>query len=234
MTAQFFGDTRRRLPTEAYDLAIRLGATPGLERTRVHLTQVGRMRQDAASKWMAFRADQTIATRTCAFDWHARSGPAGLVRIRDSLAGAEGHLRVTVLGVPIARMPASVALTRGQLMRYLAEIPWAPDAILLNRALDWRVLGADRLVVGAGPAEARVEVELTLDREGRVSEAYAPDRPRAVHGGTRPTPWRGRFSNYGLHDGMLLPFQGAVEWIVDGVEEVAWEGRLGNWHALTA
>lgn len=232
MTARFLGDARQRLPPAVYDLAVRLGATLRLERTGVHLTQVGRMRQNAASKWMAFRADQEIKTRTCAFDWRARTAPAGLVRIRDSLTSAKGRLGVTVLGLRIAGVSASPALTRGQLMRYLAELPWAPDAILLNRDLSWRIIGPDRLAVRAGDADTQVEVELTLNGDGLVSEAYAPDRPRAIGRRTQETPWRGRFSRYALHEGVMLPFHGAIEWIVDGVEEVVWEGRLANWRAV--
>lgn len=81
-------------------------------------------------------------------------------------------------------------------MRYLAELAWAPYAILRNPQLRWRTESTNTLVVGAGSAEAEAQVWLTLDNEGRIQNAYAPDRPRAIKGGAFAlTPWRGTFSD---------------------------------------
>ena len=50
--------------------------------------------------------------------------------------GGEGRFDIVALGfIPIARAKHTPALVRGELMRYLAEIPWAPDAILCNSAV---------------------------------------------------------------------------------------------------
>jgi len=37
--------------------------------------------------------------------------------------------------IPVARAERSSALMRGELMRYLAELAWAPDAFLFNTTL---------------------------------------------------------------------------------------------------
>jgi len=62
-------------------------------------------------------------------------------------------------------------------MRYLAELPLAPDAILHNAELHWREAGPDKLAVSAGSGETVSEVVLSLDSEGRVGGAFAPDWP---------------------------------------------------------
>ena len=219
-----------RLPAAVYDLALRLGANPEMNRTTVNLTQTGRMKPGGAAQWMSFSAKQTIATRKCAFEWLARAGPLGMVSVCDALNDGEGRLDVLGLGiVPISRAEHSSALMRGELMRYLAELAWAPDAILLNTELRWREDGPDKLAVSAGARETAAEVILSLDSEGRIVGAFAPDRPRSAKAPYLPAPWRGRFSDYRRHNGMWLPFAGEVGWEIDGVEETYWQGRIEHW-----
>ena len=133
--------------------------------------------------------------------------------------------------IPVARAERSSALMRGELMRYLAELAWAPDAILFNTTLRWREDGPDRLSVSAGAGKTAAEVTLSLDSEGRIAGAFAPDRPRSATAPILPTLWRGRFSNYRLHANMWLPFAGEVAWEIDGKETVYWQGRIEGWKA---
>lgn len=158
----------------------------------MRIGQTGRMRQKAAGSWGAFKARQTIALDRCAFDWIARTGPAGLVSVRDALVDGVGHLHVRALGfITLARAESSAQPIRSELMRYLAELAWAPDAILRNVGLRWRDDGSDRLVVGAGSGETAAEVTLTLDGEGRIAGTFAPNRGALIDGVIIPTPWRG-------------------------------------------
>ena len=191
---------------------------------------MGRIRQDAASRWMALRAAQSIQTRRCSFNWHARFGPVGLMSVRDSLDDAGGSLEVHALGfIRIARISHSEDLTRGELIRYLAEIAWAPQAILDNPALRWRQDGPDRLIVSAGSGASLAEVSLRLDNDGRIAEAFAADRPRASGRTFAATPWRGSYSDYRLHDGFWLPFRGTAGWSVGGTEFTYAELNLTQW-----
>ena len=138
-----------------------------------------------------------------------------------------------VLGIiPLARAEHSSALMRGELMRYLAELAWAPDAILLNTALRWREVGPDRLAVSAGAGEIAAEVMLNLDTEGRIAGGFAPDRPRSATAPFLPTPWRGRFSDYRWHNDRWLPFAGEVGWEIDGKEDVYWQAQIKSWEAF--
>lgn len=224
-----------RLPAAVHDLALRLGADPQTGSREVRLRQSGRMKTklDAAS-WMPFTATQTTSIRTCTFDWLAHAGPLGMISARDALeAGEEGKLDVTALGfIPIARAKHTPALVRGELMRYLAELPWAPDAILHNTELRWRADGPGRLAVSAGAGETASEVVLSLDSEGRIAGAFAPDRPRSVTAPLLPTPWRGRFSDYRRHEGRWIPFAGEVAWEIEGTEIVYWQGRIEHWEII--
>ena len=225
---------RARLPAAVYDLALRLGANPRLSSTSVRLRQSGRMRQIGDARWMAFRAKPDISTLRCAFDWRARAGPAGLITARDALTEEGGRFDVRALGIfPIVRADHTPALQRGQLMRYIAELPWAPDAILHNTELRWLEDGPDTLAVSAGAGETASEVVLSLDSQGRIADAFVPDRPRSAQAPFLPTPWRGRFTDYRRHNDMWIPFAGEVGWQIDGKEYLYWQGRIEHWDTLT-
>jgi hypothetical protein len=191
------------------------------------------MKRDlAADTWMAFTATQSIATDMCEFDWRARAGPFGLISGRDALLGGEGRFDIMALGIiPIARAAHTPALVRGELMRYLAEIAWAPHAILHNHALGWRVIDAATLAVSAGTGETRCEVTLSLDTDGRITGSFAPDRPRNATPPILPTPWRGQFSDYRQHAGIWLPFSGEVAWEMEDRASPYWQCRINRWVA---
>lgn len=222
---------RARLPAAVYDLAIRLGVKPGGNRGSVRLAQTGRMKRSLdTGSWMAFTATQTISTQACAFDWLAKFGPFGIISARDALEHGEGRMDIMALGVvPIARAKHTTALLRGELMRYLAELAWAPAAILFNKSLRWRDDGPDALAVSAGAGEAVSEVLLSLDSEGRISGAFAQDRPRSVTTTFLLTPWRGQFSGYRRRGDMWIPSAGEVSWEIDGRDVLYWQGRIEQW-----
>jgi hypothetical protein len=213
-----------------YDLALRLGADPRPLAAVVHLTQAGRMRASAKARWITFRARQSMRVRTCEFDWRAHAGFGGFLSARDALSAEAGHFEVRALGLfRLVNAEATLELRRGQAMRYLAELAWAPDAILHNPELRWRCDGPDSFVVGVGIGAAAVEVVLDLDREGRIAGAFAPDRPRAEKKTFVPTPWRGRFCEYTCRSGRWVPAFGEVAWEIDGHEFVYWQGALETW-----
>jgi hypothetical protein len=133
--------------------------------------------------------------------------------------------------IPMAGAEGTPALVRGELMRYLAELAWAPDAILCNTALRWRVEGPSTLAVSAGAGPTASEIVFSLDGDGRIAGAYAPDRPRSATAPFLPTPWRGQFSDYRHHKTRWIPFAGEVAWEIDGKRETYWQGRIERWEA---
>jgi hypothetical protein len=219
---------RRPLPAAVVDLANRCGAKTGeIATDHVVLTQSGEMRADASRRWAPFSARQTMNLDGIGFAWRAATGPFGCVSITDALDETGGRLTVTALGfIPLARAPRDAALTKGELQRYLAELPLAPDAILRNAALDWQELSSTCLRVGATVGAVSAHVDLTLGADGLVASAFTSARPR-LEGAEHP--WCGRFSDYRLHEGRQLPFTAEASWTIDNQETVYWRGTMQSW-----
>ena len=223
---------RPTLPDAVIDLAHRLGTPRQSDQTLVTLTQTGRMKTKMGSlAWMPFTATQTLSTTACEFHWQARFGPLGILSVCDALAAGKGQFDVVALGfIPIQKVPPIAALTRGELMRYLAELAWVPDALVSNPSLRWRAYTGTTLAVSAGEGATAAKISMTLDTDGRIARIYAADRPYSVGASFLPTPWRGQFSDYRFHEGRWIPFAGEVAWEIDGVWETYFECRLESWN----
>jgi hypothetical protein len=195
----------------------------------VHLRQHGRIRSDATARWMEMTTRQTIALSHCGFDWLGRVKPLGMVRVRDALTPDGGRLAVSLFGlIPIAGASGSAELTVGELMRYLGELPWAPDAILANPELAFSDL-AD----GSTQVQARgTSLTVRYDADGLISEVWSPGRPASVGKEFVRRPWRGIYSDYRRVGDRLIPWQGNACWIKDGTEFVYGEFGLTDWQLV--
>ena len=164
------------LPAEVRALAVRLGAREGAAGAMVALEQRGTMRTAPGGKPIVFTARQTIALDTIGFEWRARCGPFGAVSVMDLRPESWG-VRVRLMGlVPLATFVDSPAARKGETMRYLAELPLSPDAILRNPQLTWQVIDAHTFIVSSH--DGGDEVTLRLSPDGLVASMEASGRPR--------------------------------------------------------
>jgi hypothetical protein len=180
-------------------------------------SQQGVMVSKPGAGEMKFEAMQVMSALVPGFTWRATMalGPM-VVTVCDRLVDGEGGLQARLLGAfPIAKLEGPAAL-KGQLMRYLAETPWAPQALLQVRELRWRQIGEREVEVRAelNGVEARVKFE--FDVEGFIKKISASDRPRDIGGGRAvPTPWVGEYSNYRVVGGVMIPTHAEVSWILE-------------------
>jgi len=217
------------VPAEVVALAHRLGIEEPQYGGSVLLRQTGRLRSDAKARWMRFKARQHIAVDRCGFAWRAGVGPLGLIHVEDALDGATPIGRVAALGIiPLARSEYSVPLLKGELMRYLAELPWAPDAILANSELQWEAQGEGRLAVSAKIDTIRATVIFHLDETG-LPVRVEGRRPRQEGGVFHEREWHGEFGDFRTIEGRLVPHVGRVSWRIEAERVDVWHGRLVAW-----
>ena len=217
---------RGDLPPEVAALAKRLGARS--DGGTVTVRQRGRMWSKPGAQPMAFVARQTASPTRIAYVWNADLAPGRLIKAADYYVAGLGGLEVKALGLfSIVRAVGGAEMAQGEVSRYLAELPWNPDAILLNRDLDWVVLDPRTLRVAHGAAV----VTFVLDDAGLPKTMSAPSRPYMAKGVTRAMPWSGRFDAYERMSGRLIPTAGEVAWTLDGREFVYWRGTITAWSA---
>jgi len=62
--------------------------------------------------------------------------------------------------------------------------------------------------------------------EGLIETVRAEARGRTVGGQIVPTPWHGRFWSYEERDGMRVPLEGEVAWLLPEGPKPYWRGRI--------
>lgn len=164
---------------------------------------------------LPFTAVEELEVGRIAFSWRARFS-FGL-RVVDGYDGEEGRLDVRLLGLPLKRQRGP-EITEGEILRYLAELPWVPPATDRNAELEWRQLDARTTEVGTQGLTVRRE----LDDHGDVVRVSS--EMRRYEG--KPTPWAGEYSRYETLGGMRLPTRAEVWWDLESGRYVYWRGRV--------
>ena len=144
----------------------------------------------------------------------------------DSYIDGEGTLDARLLGsVPLAHVRVH-DISRGELMRYLAELVWVPDALLNAPSLSWRELGDRRIEVSANSRHGQAAIRMLFDDAGDIGAIEADNRPRRIGQETVDTDWRGTFSDYQQFGRYRLPTKGEVSWMLDDGTFTYWRGEI--------
>jgi hypothetical protein len=118
------------------------------------------------------------------------------------------------------------AVTRGSVLRYLSELPWAPYAIMGNTELEWREVGERAVEVSTLLGKDRLGFMFDFDHQGDIIGGFTPARPRQEKGTAVDTPWTGEFGDYGSFGGIRVPRYGTVRWELPEGPFTYWEGRI--------
>ena len=120
---------------------------------------------------------------------------------------------------------AGAQVTKGELIRYLAELAWAPHAMLRNPQLSWREIDTTTVEVSAdsqaGPARVRLIFE-----NGDITLIEADDRPRMIGRRIVPTRWQGRCCDYREMNGCRIPTRAVVSWLLEDGPFEYWRGQV--------
>lgn len=197
--------------------------------TSVHLRHRGTFNMsETAEQWKAFTSEQQVVIRRPGFDWDGRIQlfPAVPVHVHDAYVAGEGVLHASLLGaITLANQRGSGEIAQGELMRFLAEAAWYPTALLPSHGVRWSAVD-DRSATATLVDEAlSVTLRFTFLPDGPIDTVDADARARMAGGTLVPTPWHGRFWNYEEHDGILVPMDGEVSWLLPDGPKPYWRGH---------
>lgn len=200
---------------------------------KVRLNQQGAMRARPGAPWRPFTAEQIMSVREVGFVWCARVGVAPLVtaRVADAYVRGQGFLEVRLLGSLRVAHVEGPEMDRAELMRYLAELAWVPEALLGNPELHWRDIDATTVEVSAESASGPARVRLGFENN-RLARAEADDRPHEEGGRLIPRPWVGRFFDHVDIDGHLVPRRAEASWVLEDGPFAYWRGEVTTFEVV--
>lgn len=203
--------------------------TPGQPPIRgAWLRQSGTLRNGADRRWMPFTATERISTDPIAFTWEASVSVLGFVslHIRDTYERGEGSSEVNLQNLlRIGGSHGTPEMAAASLVRYLAEAPWFPSALLPSQRLSWTAVDPHQARATLRDGATEVSAEFAFGTLGEIVRVTA-QRYRDVGGSPVLTPWTGHFRRYRALRGMMIPTAATVSWISGGRFEPVWRGRI--------
>ena len=192
----------------------------------VKLSQQGLFNMsETENKWSPFTATQFVITQRLGFDWDARiqMAPGVNAFVHDTYLLGEGSLHASLLGLfTVAKTPSTPEANQGELLRFFAEAPWYPTALLPSQGVRWAAINDTSARATLTDGATTVSVVFQFNAEGTIdtfrTEARYRDKLTAM-------PWGGRFGEYSVCNGMLIPLEGEVGWEYPEGTRLYFKGR---------
>ncbi len=181
------------------------------------------------ANWKRFSANQFVTTNPPSFLWDARIRVAPLVDafVKDAYMEGRGILEAKLLGlIKLVNVSSTPELDRAELMRYLGEAVWFPTALLPTQGVNWQAMDDSHAIATISFMNTEAKLLFEFDKENLVSSVYADTRAMISGKEIKFAAWQGRFWNYHMRDGMLIPLEGEVAWIIEGKRLPYWRGRI--------
>lgn len=184
---------------------------------------------ETGEQWKPFTSTQRVITQRPGFDWEGRIEmmPGVAARVHDAYIAGEGILHATLFGlISLVNLRGTPEVAQGELMRFLAEAPWYPTALLPSQGVLWEAGDDASARATLRDGETTLTLLFRFDASGLIESVRAEARGRTVGDKVVPTPWEGHWGQYELRDGMRVPTQGEVAWMLPEGPKPYWRGRI--------
>ena len=181
-----------------------------------------------AEQWKPFTSEQRVITKRPGFDWDARvmMFPGVPVHVHDAYIAGTGLLHGAVLGlVTVVDLADTPEMARGELMRFFAEAAWYPTALLPSQGVRWEAVDDSSAHATLNDGPLTLKLLFRFNADGLIDTVRAEARERVVDGKTVNAPWQGRYWRYAMQDGMRVPQEGEVVWVLPEGDKPYWRGR---------
>ena len=214
-------------PVQTYFRAVLKDGQPIVSAVRAELS--GTINLSATGeKWKGFTSTQRVVAQRPGFDWEARIEmiPGLTARVHDAYIAGEGILHATLFGlVSVAYLRGTPEIAQGE-MRFFAEAAWYPTSLLPSQGVQWKAIDDFSANATLKDRETAVTLLFRFGEDGLITTVRAEARGRTVAGAVIPTPWEGQWSNYERRDGMCIPTEGEVAWVLPEGPKPYWRGRI--------
>ena len=229
-------------PVQRYFRTVLVDGQPIIAAANIDMTGTINM-STTGDQWKPFASSQRAITRKPGFLWNAKVGmfPGIPAQVEDSYIAGHGRLNAKLFGLfTVADLHGLGEIACGEFMRYFAESPWYPTALLPSQGVRWEAV--DETSANATIADGPITLTLLFrfNEAGFIASVHADARGANVgkDGVMVMLPWECNLSGYSPHDGMLVPTRGEVAWMrpegrkpyfVGNVKALRYEFLPGGW-----
>ena len=184
---------------------------------------------ETREQWKPFKSTQRVIIRRPGFVWDARirMAPGINAFVHDAYIAGRGVLTAKLFGLlTVMEQPGTPELAQGELMRFFAEGAWYPTALLPGQGVVWEAIDDTHASASLTDGTTTVKLVFQFDSHGLIRSVRSDGRYREVNRVLVLSPWQCSVWNYELHDGMLIPLEGEVGWLLHDGLKPYWRGRI--------
>lgn len=180
----------------------------------------GLFRMYPSKKWFKIKAEEYFTSAVPSFLWYGKIAPFPLfwISARDRLFKGKGEMKIQLLSTFTLGDPKGKEMDVSCLLRFLAEAPIIPTAMLPSEYLKWQPIddnSAKAIISYGGVAASAV---FHFNEAGQPTKVYSEERYREDKGSFIKTPWGGYYGKYEDKEGIKVPTEFKVFWVIDGEE----------------
>jgi hypothetical protein len=182
---------------------------------------------DIRGKWSPFTADTLYQVQPVVFVWKARFPliPGVWLVAEDGHDEERGWGGAKLWGMIPMGGRSGLEVTRMQLVRSLAELPWKPQFALALPDLEWGDTGDTTFQVRTVVGNQEISVSFELNGDGEIVRASGK-RYYDVPEGFIEAPWHYDFTDHREYAGIRIPASAVATYEkADGPWEY-WRGRI--------
>ncbi len=217
-------------PVRRYFRAVLADGQPIITATAIEMKGTMNM-STTAEQWKPFTSSQRVVTRKPGFLWDAEvvMFPGLPAHVEDSYIAGHGRLIAKLFGLfTVADSHGEGEIARGEFMRYFAESPWYPTALLPSQGVRWEA--EDDASARATIVDCPITLTLLFrfNDAGLIASVHAESRGAGVgkDGVMVMLPWDCALSDYQPQGGMQIPMTGEAAWVRPEGRKVYFVGHV--------
>jgi hypothetical protein len=200
-------------PVRRYFRSVLRDGQPLIAAAAFELAGTINMSATGGDDWKPFTSTQRAVVHQAGFLWNGTVSmfPGLIAHVHDSYIAGVGTLHATIFGLfTVAKVEGGGEIARGELMRYFAEMPWYPTALLPSQGVRWAAV--DDHSANATLVDGLVSLTLLFrfDDGGLITCVHSDARGSGVGKDMVMLPWDCNVSNYQLRHGMMVPTRGVA------------------------
>ncbi len=218
-------------PVQRYFRTVLKDGQPFIAAATFELAGTINMSSSGGENWKPFTSTQRAVIHRPGFLWNGRVSmlPGLTARVHDSYIAGVGTLHAAMLGLfTVAQVQGGGEIARGELMRYFAEMPWYPSALLPSQGVRWEAV--DERSANATLVDGTITLTLLFrfDESDLITSVHADARGAGMGKDMVMLPWDCSVSDYQLRDGMMVPTHGEAAWVRPEGRKPYFIGRLAS------
>ena len=104
-------------------------------------------------------------------------------------------------------------MARGEFMRFFAETPWYPTALLPSQGVQWAAVDGTSANASINDGSVTLTLLFHFNDAGLIDSVRAEARGGMVGKKMLIRPWECGLSNYQVRNGMCVPISGEAAWV---------------------